>query len=83
MRSIERRFNKLKSLKQNEYKSSYTLFAEAIKGQKFGADVISRKFGKLVDKSDYSSSEKKSVLRYLTNLSNPPQDNRFYQVRQS
>ena len=69
MKSIERRFNNITEKKP--FWSSYTCFAEAIKGQKFSEQIIHRWFNKLVDKDDYAKSEKKTVLEFLVSLSNP------------
>ncbi|MFA4942071.1 MAG: hypothetical protein WC564_00315 [Patescibacteria group bacterium] len=67
MKSIERRFKNLEA--SNPGWSTYTCFAEAISGQGFGEQTIGRWFNKLVDKNDYSSSDKKDVLKHLVNLS--------------
>jgi len=65
MRSIERRF-------QKEYKvpgtSTYIALVRAIKGQGFSRSVIARWFNQLVDKADYSRSDKEDILQNLYSL---------------
>lgn len=68
MKSLEKRFTKI--VEKNPKLSSYTCFAEAIKGQKFSEQVIHRWFNKLVDTGDYAKKEKKAVLAFLVSLSN-------------
>ncbi len=68
MKSLERKFNNI--TEKNPNWSSYTCFAEAIKGQGFSKQTIHRWFQKLVDKSDYARSEKKEILAHLEGLSN-------------
>ena len=68
MKSLERQFNNM--AEKNPFWSSYICFAEAIKGQSFSKQTIHRWFYKLVDKNDYSQSEKKAILSCLENLIN-------------
>ena len=63
MRSIERRFEYIQ--KRNPYWSSFTCFANTIRGQKFSEDRIRRYFNELVDKEDYAKNEKGQILNYL------------------
>ena len=70
MRSIERRFKKI--AEKNPVWSSYICFAEAIKNQYFSKQSMSRWFNKLVEKDDYAKGEKRGILKYLMELSNPP-----------
>ena len=67
MRSIQARF------KQNEAKypcwSSYIVFADAIWGQNFCRDRLTRHFNKLVDIGDYDKTEKKAIIKFLLSLS--------------
>lgn len=72
MKSIERRFRNI--MDKNRNWSSYICFAEAIKGQKISKDIISRWFSKLVEKDDYSKSDKKQLLKHLEVLSNTTED---------
>lgn len=69
MKSIEIRFAK----QQESYPklSSHTNFANAIKDARFAPKTIHRWFNRLVDKDDYSHAEKRAVLAYLVELSNP------------
>jgi len=75
MRSIERRFKNI--AEKNPLWSSYICFAEAIKGQKFTKPMISMWFSKLVEKDDYSKSDKNQLLKQLENLSNATEDTNF------
>lgn len=69
MRSIERRYKKF-SKKFPEW-SSYSRFAEAIRGQKFSKRTIHFWFNRLVEKDDYSENEKRKILRELGNPEPP------------
>ena len=73
MKSIERRFNNIQQ--KNPYWSSYVCFFSAIERQNFTKQTIARWFNKLVEKDDYSSSDKKAILTQLYAHSNPPEDN--------
>lgn len=72
MKSLQRRFNKLKS--RNPYWSSYLCLAMAIRGRGFTKKTISRWFQKLVEKDDYSQGDKKSILKHLELFSNPAEE---------
>lgn len=65
---MERRFNNISE--KNPNWSSYISFAEAVKGQKFTEQTISRHFYKLVKKNDYEKKDRKVLLINLYNLSN-------------
>jgi len=74
MKSLKYRFNNLKTIYPRykdsiDHWSTYTKFAMAIKNQKFDEVIIRRYFNKLVDKDDYSKSDKKSILDFLYELS--------------
>ena len=69
MKSIERRFNNITEKKP--FWSSFTCFAEAIKGQRFTRPILHRWFQKLVEKDDYAQRDKRTILRHLDFLSNP------------
>lgn len=69
MKSLERRFNNV--AEKNPNWSSHTCFAEAVKGQSFTKQVISRWFNKLIEKDDYAKKDKRAVLGFLVGLSNP------------
>jgi hypothetical protein len=68
MKSIERRFNNI--VKKNPYWSSYVCFTEAVKGQHFGNAIVLKWFDKLVDKDDYSRSDKNDILNHIYGLAN-------------
>lgn len=74
MRSIERRFKNITG--RNPFWSSFISFTEAIKGQKFSAQMIHRWFSKLVAKDDYDNKNKREILAQLTELSNCAEDNK-------
>ena len=75
MKSIERRYKNIEV--KNPFWSSYICFAEAIKCQKFTKPMISLWFSKLVEKDDYSKSDKNQLLKQLENLSNATEDTNF------
>lgn len=66
MKSLQRRFNNI--VEKNPYMSTSAAFALAIMGQKFSRQIIHRWFNKLVDKDDYSKSEKTEILHSLEKL---------------
>lgn len=69
MRSIKSRFEKIKE-KHPEW-GHYYCFVQAVSGQGFSKDIISRQMKKLlVENYDYQKSEKKGLLRQLEDLSN-------------
>lgn len=67
MKSLERRFKNI--AERNPYWSSHTCFAEAVKQHGFSRQTIHRWFLKLVEKDDYSKSDKKAILSDLEGLS--------------
>lgn len=67
MKSLERRFNTVRE--KNIYWSSYLCFAEAIRGQGFGRQAISRWLNKLVDLDEYEKENKKELVAFLLSLS--------------
>lgn len=68
MRSIQRRFQKIQNTRSD--RSTYTCFAEAVIGQSFSKHKIAQWFNHLVNKDDYSKSDKKNIIQYLCVLSN-------------
>ena len=66
MKSINRKFNKLS--RKNPYWSSLVCFTETIYGIGFSRQTIHRWFNELVDKDDYSSSDKKEVMSFLESV---------------
>lgn len=88
MRSIERRFTKYKKERPNL--STLMNFAGAVTNQYFSADQISRKFTSLVDRGDYSPTDRPLILKHLLKLSCPDKyseehgirhENRFYEAQ--
>jgi hypothetical protein len=67
MKSLEARFITISE--RNAFWSSFICFAEAIKYQKFKRQAINKWFRKLVDKEDYSKSDKVRILKQLEELS--------------
>jgi hypothetical protein len=67
MRVLKRIFNKIRI--ENPFWSDYTCFAEAVRGRKFSKKTIIRNFNSLVDKEDYTGSEKKEIIEFLMGLS--------------
>lgn len=70
MRSLKLRYEA--STKVRRGCGSYIIFANAVKGSRFRRDKIRRWFNRLVEKDDYSPSDKRSLLQQLYELSNPP-----------
>ncbi|MDD5639280.1 MAG: hypothetical protein PHR47_00540 [Candidatus Pacebacteria bacterium] len=66
MKSLERRFQNI--AKRNPNFSSYLCFAKAIEGQQFNKKTIRFWFQRLVDKDDYITKEKGSLLKHLDSL---------------
>lgn len=75
MRSIERRFNVIRS-KSHPCISSFMCFAQAISGQKFTTSVMRRWFNRLVDPADYDKKNKKEILQNLEDLLKVSQDDK-------
>jgi len=72
MKSLQRRFYKIQN--RNSYYSSYLCLAMAIRGQGFTKKTISRWFNQLVEKDDFSQSDKRSILRHLELFTKPVED---------
>ena len=66
MRSIERKFNYTQ--RKNPHWSTFTCFANTVRGKKFSKDRIRRFFKKLVNKEEYAENEKGQILRYLYDI---------------
>jgi hypothetical protein len=73
MKSIERRFINLKE--RNPYWSASMCFAESIYWQNFNIGCICKWFNKLVDKEDYAIEDKKEIIKFLQEITEPPKDN--------
>jgi len=67
MRSIKRRFDNI--VEKNPNWSSYLCFAETIKNRNFSKRIIRKHFNQLVEKDDYSMTEKREIINYLYQLS--------------
>lgn len=57
--------------------SSYICFVRAVAGQKFSREMISKWFGRLVEKDDYVLSERNGLVAQLHSHSNPPEEKGF------
>lgn len=68
MRSIQRRFNLQKQ--KNPELGDFINLMKAVYQQKYSKQIISKWFPKLVDKDDYSTSEKIYLIRTLHHTSN-------------
>jgi hypothetical protein len=75
MRTIERRFNKIK--KENDYWSDYICLAEAVRGQKFTHRSLYRYFKKLVPPEDYNKADTKKLVGFLYKVSKTPEECTF------
>lgn len=67
MKSVQARFNILQN--QNPFLGDYIIYAKTVTGQKYTPRIISQWFNKLVDKSEYSRSDKELLLKHLGKLS--------------
>lgn len=76
MRSIERRFKQ--AYLEDENLSTFICLGRAIAGQKFCRERISRCFTTLVDKNDYSQSDRDVLISHLHYLSSAPE---AYRIR--
>ena len=63
MNSIEKRFKKIQA--KTQVLSTYSCFYRAIVGRKLTNRAITENFNGLVDKSDYSRSDKNAILQQL------------------
>lgn len=66
MKSLERRFNQIRT--QHPYWSTHLCFAKAVTNQHFTHAIILYWFNKLVDKDDYSTSDKREIIAHLEKL---------------
>ncbi len=67
MKSIERRFKE--NQEKDDGSSTFINFLRAVRWQHFSRDRIGRYFPKLVDPDDYDPKEKRSLLKWLFELS--------------
>jgi hypothetical protein len=70
MKSIQRRFERLEQ--SRPIQSSYENFAGAVENGHFTLNMIQRWFKRLVEKDDYSKSDKKALFAHLSSISNTP-----------
>jgi hypothetical protein len=70
MKSLERKFQKLQ--KSDMGLGSYIIFARAVAGEGFSPNIIRQWFNRLVDKKEYSQSDKRALFAHLDALSNEP-----------
>lgn len=68
MKSIRANFNKEN---KDQFLSSFVVLTKAIRGKRYSRESILKNFNNLVDKDDYSESDKKALVDYLYSLSNP------------
>ena len=69
MKSFKKQFDKF--VKKYPNWSSYLCFAEVLRHHKYTREKIKYWFNKLVDPDDYAREEKKQIIDYLANMSNP------------
>jgi hypothetical protein len=63
MEEIERRFNYVQ--RKNPHWSTFTCFANTIRGKYFSKKRIQVGFDEFVDKNEYAKNEKWQILKYL------------------
>lgn len=73
MKSIQRRFEVFKA--KNPSLGDFTNLMRTVKGQRFSKDTIARWFERLVDKEDYSKSDKRHLIQELLRLTNMSEGN--------
>ncbi len=66
MTKLENAFRSLQE--KNPYWSSIICFANVVMGRKFDKMETGKDFKKLVEKDDYSKSDKESILKFLCQL---------------
>lgn len=69
MKSLEARFRDIEI--KNPLWSTFVVFVAAINDAGFSEDTIRKWFPKLVDKDDYSKSEKDQLMRWVIKNSAP------------
>lgn len=70
MRSIERRFKNIQN--KNLNLGACEILSKAIRGNKFTQSSITREFTKLVPKDEYAKNERRTLIKWLTEVSNTP-----------
>lgn len=66
MKSIQRSF--IQEQQRHPELSSYTNYANILAGKKYSKSAIRRWFNKLVDKDDYSQSDKRELYAHLYHM---------------
>ena len=66
MYDIKSRYEKIAT--KYPFYSTYTVFAETIRNTNLTEASVRRYFHRLVDKDDYTKSERPAVLRYLVTI---------------
>jgi hypothetical protein len=74
MKSIERRFQSIHE--KNPQLSTFVCFFQTISKQNFKPQTIARWYPQLVEKDDYSLSDKKDILEQLYNLAKKSEDDK-------
>lgn len=70
MKSIKSTFEKIQD--RNPSLGACVVLAQVVRGKRFTQSSITREFTKLVPKEEYARSERRAVIRYLTEISNTP-----------
>lgn len=79
MKSIKARFEAFKE--KNNGHSDYINFVNAVKGQNFTKNMISRWFTKLVSEDEYGKGNKKSLIGQLVAHTKCAEDNKIDGVK--
>lgn len=75
MRSIKSNFDRIQQKMKDV--GAIPALATAVTNRGFNQDSITRAFTKLVPKDEYVLSERRNIIRYLTNLSNGREGNKI------
>jgi len=75
MRSIKSNFERIQH--KMEGIGAIPALATVVTDRGFNQDSITRAFTKLVPRDEYVLSERRNIIRYLTNLSNGREDNKI------
>lgn len=72
MISIKSTFNKIQN--KQPYLGACIIIAQAVRGKRFTQSSITREFTKLVPKDEYDKKERRAIIKFLTEISNTPED---------
>ncbi len=75
MRSIERKFKKIKS--SNPYLGAYPCLVQAIKNKNYVRRSLLNAFKKLMPDDEYAKDEKKELVDYLEKMTKPSEEDEF------